>query len=495
MTTKRLSPTAALLRSSRLFSLPPPLPPPAATLTSTTVVGSDTATLPYPVYAAVATAPSSLSRGDWGLKRPLPLRSTTKTSTPAIRVETADSLEHITDFASASDHTLTLKKWQELHLPLSAVQGRRLSASGYAGTNPSRSVFENELDRTHREERGMFHAAQRWKFAGPWLAGKTEGEFQRYLSKEIRGRKQEFRQYVRRHIAARKAAEQRRMAMEQGESVASLASGDQAIIVSDEELEAYLRSLRHEPSMLNDLIHNFLDLPASPSLGRSGRASNIFDTNTADMSSAAMYADTGPPKMHPSGGLSYLRTDAYVANHPVLGPQAQPPPVPARVLHPRRSATGQARVAKLGIAGVVADYSTPPTFKSAQDDGSGLSGLRPEISGGGKLWVHPVRASMDAQGRISLQAAQAMPTTVAVHEGTIQDPATTTDHTQPGPPLTGSRDAHGSGRSSSARSYGYGIEGGSASKRPSPFADPSRPTAEGHEKSFQEIEEMLLKRG
>src|SRR5690348_438613 len=108
----RVSPTANLLRKSRLFSLPPSLSPPAPTATSSRVSESETATLPYPIRAAIETPSSSLANGDWGLKRPLPSKSTTgSSSTPVVRVNKLDTFEHITDFESAADHTVTLKKW------------------------------------------------------------------------------------------------------------------------------------------------------------------------------------------------------------------------------------------------------------------------------------------------------------------------------------------------------------------------------------------------
>src|SRR5271167_5280501 len=119
MASRSVSPGGALLRASRLFSVPPPLPRPAGDLSSTAIFNSDTATLPHPIHLSITTPQSSLARGDWGFKRPLPLRSTTKSSTPVIRVDAIDTFEHITEFASAADHSLSLQKWQEMGVPLS----------------------------------------------------------------------------------------------------------------------------------------------------------------------------------------------------------------------------------------------------------------------------------------------------------------------------------------------------------------------------------------
>ena len=114
------SPTARLLQSSRLFSLPRPLPHPGQQRTSAISVyrESDTATLPYPTRQAVTTIPSSLSRGDWGLKRGLPSKATRNTGTPHIRIQANDTRYQITDFTSAADHTQTRAKWQEMGIPV-----------------------------------------------------------------------------------------------------------------------------------------------------------------------------------------------------------------------------------------------------------------------------------------------------------------------------------------------------------------------------------------
>src|ERR1700710_1203320 len=118
MASRGVSPGGALLRASRIFSIPPPLPRPASDLSSIAIFNSETATLPHPIHLTITTPQTSLARGDWGFKRPLPLRSTTRTSTPLIRVHSIDTYEHITEFGSASDHAINLQKWQEMGVPL-----------------------------------------------------------------------------------------------------------------------------------------------------------------------------------------------------------------------------------------------------------------------------------------------------------------------------------------------------------------------------------------
>src|SRR5689334_15181708 len=104
-----LSPTANLLRNSRLFSIPNPLPRPPASVQFRDGAGvikeSETATRPFPTHQAIATTPKSAARGDWGLKRPLPVRSRLlQSGDPVVRVNALDTIEHITDFDSATDH-------------------------------------------------------------------------------------------------------------------------------------------------------------------------------------------------------------------------------------------------------------------------------------------------------------------------------------------------------------------------------------------------------
>lgn len=302
MAVKRLSPTASLLKNSRLFSLPPPLPRPSHDFTATSTSESDTATLPYPTHAAIETTQSSLSRGDWGLKRPLPLKSTANTSTPTIRIDDVDSIDHITDFESAADHTLTLQKWQEIGLPVSMPvkqKGAFVSAENLnTRYTPPTSVFEDTFDNT--ESTASESNAQRWKFKGPWLAGKTEGEFEQYLEKHVKRRKLEFRCFVRDRLAKERAFDQRRKAQESGEIFYG------RVEVSEKDIDLYLKQLRRGDEVrLDMLVEEFLDLPIAA------------DTNASEGTFAVMMdSDKGPPSTHLSAGLGYLRTGSHMTNHP-----------------------------------------------------------------------------------------------------------------------------------------------------------------------------------
>lgn len=441
MASRSVSPGGALLRASRVFSMPPPLPRPSPDLSSMAIFQSDTATLPHPIHLSVATPQSSLSRGDWGFKRPLPLRSTTRTSTPIIRVESIDTLEHITEFGSAADHSLTLQKWQELGLPITtpSVEGvgrgpTPFAMRGEAATN--KSVFEDNLDTTVVTERGLLDKDDtRWKFKGPWLAGVTEGEFQSYIDSQVRGRKQEFREFLRTACAESMTRKVRRQATdEEGESPPSIQASD----VTEQEIEGYVRELRKDITTLYGLIRKFLDLPPPPNVkvsdsisslvdGIGGRPANGAGLNLDDLSvSNSPYANTGPPKTHPSAGLGYSRSSAYLVNHPVHGPQKHKTPVEARIVMPKNASVGNFSPV-LGVAGFVTPVPNEPSFNfkssSAHKIGgrnsavtivSGLVNIDSDKVGGSKTWVQPKSAMVDSKGRVILSVEGAHPDAVAV---------------------------------------------------------------------------------
>ena len=376
MSLRKLSPTANLLRASRLFSLPPPLSRPAPDGSAISVVSSDTATTQYPTHAAIETTQSSLARGDWGLKRALPLKSTTKTSTPIIYIDNIDSIDHITDFGSAADHALTVRKWQQLDMPISLPE-KQVRASGLL---PASSVFDSQYDSTNirRQNSARGPRERRWKFQGPWLAGKTDGEFDEYLDKKVKKRKSDFRRYLVENLAQKRATSQRREAIERGEDLNELAAA--SLFISEEDMEAFIRQLRNDEQELHRLIEMFLDLP---------RAED----------SSSPYVDRGPPTTHPSGGLSYLRTDAHIVNHPELGPLEFKTPVQGRIVEPQKTRGRKNLQGLIGVAGVVGnDGRKTGVFKDGEIPG--MDEFDPDVPGGAKIWTSPKRASIDPRGRI-----------------------------------------------------------------------------------------------
>ncbi len=400
-------------------------------LSAQAIFDSDTATLPHPIHQTITTPQASRKRGDWGFKRPLPLRSTTKTSTPLIRVEAIDTFEHVTEFGSSADHSITLQKWQEMGVPLSTPVTK--TNTGLYDGQERKSVFEVDIDSIAEANGGVLGREDtRWKFKGPWLAGQTEGDFNHFILTEVRKRKADFQKYLRTACAKALTTEARQAAV--GEMPPAIDESE----ITEQQFTAFVKTLRTSRSELYKLIRNFLDLPPAPSrnveitealLNAAGAGSLSQSLNNDLPISLSPYADTGPPKTHPSAGLAYSLTNAYTYNHPVWGPQKQQRPVQARVVMPKGASTGNFG-AKLGVGGFVTDV--PAGNESFDIAGSGrrggrvareslipgLQNIEPEKVGGSKAWVHPTHARIDPKGRVILSVETGDPESVAVQEGT-----------------------------------------------------------------------------
>lgn len=447
------SPTARLLRASRLFSLPPPLP--AASLEGVTASGtlrsSDTATLPYPTHQAISTPKSSRHRGDWGLKRPLPNRSIPK-SNAHLRIKAIDNANHITEFASAADHTQTVLKWQDLNMPLTMEQ----PGSGVVNSRRATAVsaFEDSVDNTAygsaaadktsmSTDRAIMLRAlspqqgrqaqerQRWKTEGPWVNSLTEEEFQQYLANTVRKHKAGFLRFVEHVKVAQKQEDMQQRLRDEGllgEANPQTLELElaQASKLDEHELDDFIKELRDGnaglSSPLSALVRQYFDLPAFPSAADSFGGSKLLNTVAPPTSS-----DANPPATHPSAGLSYLRTRAFVQNHPVYGPQETHEPVQARVIRPRAAQGPGPRKASIGVAGFVTEEENASTFSPSlnrrenlnfrQQTSHLLNYLDIETPGGNKIWVSPATAHVDDKGHIQLKVQEASPQAVGVKTG------------------------------------------------------------------------------
>ncbi|KAL2131120.1 hypothetical protein VTI74DRAFT_5531 [Chaetomium olivicolor] len=416
MAARSVSPGGALLRSSRMFALPNPIPRPPD-LNAGTSFNSETATLAFPTHQIITTMSNARKQGDWGLKRPLPLKSTTKSSNAMLRVRAIDTIEQITDYTSATDHGMTLKKFQELNMPITM----RPTKDGFY--LPQKSVFESQLDVTdiHPDKRAEV-MDNRWKFTGPWLAGMTEGEFNTWLVKEVRPKRAAFREFLKKQIASEVDAAAREKAMDAGQDPPA---PTQSSSVTEDQLIEYLRKLRNNPQALYDMVGLFLDLaplvpPAALDAVLAGDSARKIDLRYPKNP----YAPNGPPVTHPSAGISYLRTSMFVENHPIYGPQKDHAPVLARVVRPRRITQGLA--AKLGVAGFIADIpggDSDANSKSAVATkvGRKYDRLDPTVEGGAKVWVNPVRASVDSNGQVVIIVKSADPQAVCIAQELLGD--------------------------------------------------------------------------
>ncbi|KAF4552874.1 putative mitochondrial ribosomal protein subunit [Elsinoe fawcettii] len=430
------SPTARILRSSRFFSMPPPLPQPSIDLptTSGNIKTSDTATLPYPTRQAITAPASSRHRGDWGLKRPLP-EKTNSTSTPHVRINAMDTLEHITDFDTASDHTLTLRKAQEMNLWMTQASKKRSNSYN----NPPLSAFDEIVDHTALRDpsssvenaninqlplgvertlriRKINHIlqqrgekAERWKTEGPWLPTMSEIDFEKYLVDVVS--KPRIREEFKKFLIKIRSDKKRLQAMEQlreesgfnpenPEDVARL-DGMSSITQEDLETDRYLLELRQNntdlSSELPGLIQEFFDLPPIPKApGATHQISVLADRLKNNKTSDA------PPAAHPSAGLTYIRTRSYMENSPVHGPQYQHTPLQARVLRPRTAPQGASEQAMIGVGGFAAKDKTKQGHVPRDEESNERKGMdwNFNVPGGNKLWVTPSEGRIDDNGRV-----------------------------------------------------------------------------------------------
>ncbi|KAJ8128312.1 hypothetical protein O1611_g5320 [Lasiodiplodia mahajangana] len=461
MASRSVSPGAALLRTSRMFSMPNPIPASPGDYSSATKHHSATATINYPTHLTITTPPISRMSGDWGLKRPLPLKTTTKQTIPLVRIRQMDSTEHITDFRSASDHTMTLKKFQELNMPITVPAARQSDKDLF--TRYPKSVFEEDGDITAIDpEQAQSTENKRWKFKGPWLAGMTDGEFNRWLEKNVRTRRTEFRAYLREIYAKELTEDRKREAIrDQLPIPPEVKAGD----ITDLEFMEHLRDLRQDRLVLFRHVGRFLDLAP---LGTDSKLLGTMKYNRAQMfDKENPYGTNGPPITHPSAGLSYLRTPNFIDNHPIYGPQKYHPPVKTRVLKPRNPGTG-VHEPIIGVAGFVADRAMDQRilgYSVTSPRATTLARLELDQRGGGKLYYKLDSATVDSSGRVRISISDPGSSTVElvvkellgedgakneVYMGAILGTSTPEPPRNPRPPrrthVYGSRESYGLGR-------------------------------------------------
>ena len=346
--------------------------------------------------------------GDWGLKRNLPLRKTVTRANPIIQVRAVDNIDHVTDYEAATPHSITLRKFQELGIPVSKPEFsgenmRMLITDGdksvfdvYEPYRPRKTTLDVSNDTKQAllngllESRGTDPAVEkeRWKFRGPWLAGMDETAFQRYLKKQVMPKRVEFKTFVWSWMQKTKTAKQRSVRLEKG---AELTKVD--VKLTEEEYQSWLVRLRHDGKQLYDLLWQFLDLPGHSPSDKGNQS-------------------TGPPQTHPSAGLSYLKTNNMLQNHPALGPMAEHQPVLARVLQKAKASLGRrdVRGEAVGIVGIISDTRKQGVlFTKAGDYGGQPYGER-------KIHVVPRSARIDERGRINIDYTAASEGSVAVWE-------------------------------------------------------------------------------
>lgn len=410
MGARAVSPGGALLRTSRMFSMPKPLPEPPSTNLHIGDHKSATMTRPYPQHQSITSPLASREKGDWGLKRPFPLKSTMATSTPFIRIKQVDTIENVTNFASAADHSLSLEKFQELRVAMSVPFNTDKRSDASSRTQLwHKSVFEEDMDITDFQ-RGQGDD-RRWKFQGPWLARMTEGEFIEYLNNKVRPKRAHFRALLKERLADDITTSQNKAAKEAGRK--ELPAKVEAKDISEAQFTDYLRSLRNDRVTLYALVSKFLDLAP---LGQPVGIIQTFWSDRDSLAPESPYGKSGPPPSHPSAGISYLRTGSFMENHPIYGPQGKRTPALARVVYPK---VGPAPP-KLGVGGFVADappgdnefnfrIMIRPRMSANKSMLNGIMHLDTTTFGGAKAYVDATTANVDPSGKVVLQLRETSP--------------------------------------------------------------------------------------
>ena len=285
----------------------------------------------------------------------------------------------------------------------------------------------------------IVHNTRRWKNDGPWVPGMSADDFVAYISKEISGRKKEFNNYlvefvkneiyISRRFAASKSDQRPPMDMQEAEKwQAEQEKSWRNITKAD--INAGIKSLRRETAtdpltskLVSKLILPFLKLPAM----RLKNRNYAVDASSRDFDTYAFDQSTAPLSTHPSAGLGYLRTKSYITNHPILGPQAAPTPIPARVVQARRTSARTEVYARLGVGGFVANDQ----FKSTDSNFASRAGNRREAKdvetidvdtpGGKKLLVNPLFGSVTNDGRIHIKLLRSTGPEIAVARGELDD--------------------------------------------------------------------------
>ena len=317
----------------------------------------------------------------------------------------------------------------------------------------TKSAFESNEDYTCKVQSPS--SQRRWRFEGPWLANLTEEEYLSYLHHRVKHRRAEFRSFLQDAIPKERHSRLKRSLRDRGESEAAVTEfGDQHGMLDDTELDMAIRELRKDPENLDQYIAAFLDLPRNN------------DT-----------LKDGPPSTHPSAGLSYQRSHAHTANHPLYGPQEFRVPIEARVLLPQRDARGYNRpTAVLGIVGI-AHADIVKAFDSKGNE-SAVGNFSTDDEGGPRVWVQLDEAAITPEGRIQLRTTRAE--SPALDAKGVTDASLRTQR-QPSqspnlaplskmPSLTGGRPQRGRAAS------GYGLEASSfpRSERAKPIEDPQK---------------------
>ena len=338
----------------------------------------------------------------------------------------ADTKVEITEFESAGDHVRTLEKLQELNL---ALMTPRVSVSG----SERLSVFEPEVDKVKDEEDDEKGASVFETSDGKPISLENLGEedFDRYLWEKVDKERDEFVAYLQQLFQRRLAYWKRNRASGAGDGFSQAGKQKE----SKEGMAEFIKFTReHDPQSLNlkEIAMNYFNRVSgnTQSDGASRFNDSLLNARESKDDSVlhTFHIDTEAKinthlhnngdrivDRHPSMGISYNRSNAYIELHPEIGPMLHHTPAPARLLIPRQLYKRTRRYPVVGIAGVAANGPNWSSHKEIQNDPT--SKLDAETHGGAKVHAFVKTASVDARGRLKLELQAADPVLAALRDG------------------------------------------------------------------------------
>ncbi|RVD80314.1 mitochondrial 37S ribosomal protein bS1m [Arthrobotrys flagrans] len=359
MSSKSLGPTANLIRNSRLMAMPQPL--------THTLSDSQLFRAPYPTHQAITTPESSRARGDWGLKRSIPR----KVESTYIKYNDIDTMEHMTKIESAHDTVMTLKKWQEMDIPLQLRDQRARSFT-------SAFYFEN----TPPPEGQPDSAQPIWGYRKKFVQHMTPGQLKNFVNKKLVPRRREFEAFADLWFnppslstgpsEPSSTLPQTETSSESSSSsaVAAAASGTSESVVlpnfSTDSLSPALKTARFDSTKAYNAVREFLQIPLREV----------------------------PMAIHPSAGMHYILDTSYLENHPEYGPNRNKE-IRARLIHKLDSKTIDTyRKRTFYVIGGIVQYAQHESSPTNEQTSYSISQV---------IRVTPLAAELDHQGRISIE--------------------------------------------------------------------------------------------
>ncbi|KAK6509919.1 hypothetical protein TWF481_004641 [Arthrobotrys musiformis] len=363
MSSKSLGPTANLIRNSRLMAMPAPL--------THTLSDSQLFRAPYPTHQAITTPESSRSRGDWGLKRSIPR----KVESTYIKYNDIDTIEHMTKIESAHDTVMTLKKWQEMDIPLQLRDQRARSFT-------SAFYFEN----TPPPPQDQPDSAQPiWGYRKKFVQHMTPGQLKNFVNKKLVPRRKEFEAFA--DIWFNPPT----LPSDLSGPSSALPQTDSTTEPSPSPSLAAAASPPSETSKLTTLP-NFSIEPPSPAL-KTARFDSTKAYNVVREFLQIPLREV-PMTIHPSAGMHYILDTSYLENHPEYGPNRNKD-IQARLIHKLDSRTIDTyRKRTFYVIGGIVQYAQHESSSTSEQTSYSISQV---------VRVTPVAAELDHQGRISIE--------------------------------------------------------------------------------------------